>query len=158
MSAWKQGANMEGEVIRDFYVEHEPVDLRCPIEEGLTRQEFADECDINVLMATYERGGALNHFNRLTPEFLDVTEVPDLATALSYFDDAQRAFMSLSATVRREFDNDAVKFVDFAQDPSNLEKMREWGLAPPAAVPAQASQTSAEAFSGPAESPATPKT
>lgn len=129
-----QGVNSEGELIRDFYVVHDAVDLCCPPEEGMTRQEFRDECDINVLMATYERNGRLDHINRMQPQYLDVSDVPDLPRAIAIMDEAQRAFMTLPASTRREFDQDPVKFVDFAMDPANLSRMREWGLAPPAVV------------------------
>lgn len=131
MTGYKQGCNADGEALRDFYVEHEPVDLYCDPDEGMTRQEFADECDINVLMATYERTGALNHFNRVEPQYLDVSDVPDLPRSIAIIEAANAAFMTLPASTRREFDNDPVKFVEFAQNPDNLEKMREWNLAPP---------------------------
>lgn len=129
----KQGINSNGEFIRNVYVEHEAVDLDAS-HDGMCRQEFADECDINVLMATYEKTGVLNHFNRATPQFLDVSEIPDLQLAMEVLHNATDAFMTLPAVVRREFDNDAVKFVEYAQDPKNVERMREWGLARPAPV------------------------
>lgn len=126
-----QGVNSDGQYIRDVYVEHEPVDLICA-DDGMTRQEFKDECDINVLMATYERNGSLNHFNRMSPQYLDVTDVPDLPRAIAMMEAAETAFMTLPASVRREFDNSAVNFVAFAENPANLDRMRGWGLAPPA--------------------------
>ncbi|QCQ84636.1 internal scaffolding protein [Blackfly microvirus SF02] len=133
MTGYAQGVNTDGEVIRDFYVEHAPVDLACP-DDGMTRQEFADECDINVLMATYERNGQLTHINAGSPQFLDVSDVPDLPRAIAVMEAAEKAFMTLPASVRREFDNSAVNFVDYAADRGNLDQMRKWGLAPPAAA------------------------
>lgn len=134
----RQGMNSNGEVMQSNYVEHDPVGLDAS-HDGCTRQEFADECDINVLMERYERTGVINHYNAKPPAYLDVTEVPDLHSALAVMDEAQAAFMTLSAKVRREFDNDPLQFVEFASDPANLEQMREWGLAPPAPVEAPAS-------------------
>jgi len=125
-----QGINTDGEDVSSFYVIHNPVNAP-HADDGMTRQEFAEECDINVLMATYERNGVLNHFNRLPPQYLDVTEVPDLQNALAIYNQAEQAFMTLPAKVRKEFDNDPVKFVEFAQDRENLPAMQEWGLAPP---------------------------
>lgn len=103
--------------------------------ESLTRQEFAAECDINTIMAQYEKHGVISHVNQRQGEYLDLSDVPDLATALGYMNDATAAFMTLSARVRFEFDNDPVKFVKFAENGANLEKMREWGLAPAAQAP-----------------------
>lgn len=105
-------------------------------EPSKTRQEFAEECDINTLMARYEAGGAISHVNKATPRFMDVTALPDLRGFLDVMREASAAFASLPAKVRKEFDHDPQKFVDFAQSPDNLEKMREWGLAPMPAVEA----------------------
>lgn len=100
-------------------------------EPSKTRQEFAEECDINTLMARYEATGvAITHVNRSTPIYMDVTQVPDLRGALDAMREATVSFNALPATVRREFDNDPQKFVDFAQNPENIERMRGWGLAP----------------------------
>ena len=136
LSSDVQGTNANGEVLRSMFIQHEPVDVYfAQIGEkgydGKTRQEFAAECDINNLLAAYERDGTVPMVNPIAGQYLDVTDVPDLQSALDIVDRAQAAFMTLSAKVRREFDDDPVKFVQFAQDPENLEQMRTWGLAPP---------------------------
>lgn len=141
MTGFKQGVNSNGEVLRDFYVEHDPVDLYCDPDEGMTRQEFKDECDINVMLKGYEK--RWNDFLRIPPawesmQFADVSQVPDLAAALDMLHQAETAFMSLPATVRREFENDPVSFVTFAQDPANIDRLREWGLAKPKTEPVAA--------------------
>lgn len=151
-----QGLNGNGEELRDAFVEHEAVNLDCS-HDGRTRQEFADECDINILLQQYERTGVLNHFNNGAPQYLDVSDVPDLQTALDVVSRAQTAFMTLPAAVRRDFDNDPVKFVEFAEAPENLEQMRKWGLAAPekpadAVSPAPVGVPSG----GPAPAPAAP--
>lgn len=131
-----QGVNHNGEDLSSMYVDHEPAlygtDSGGP---SLTRQEFADDCDINTLMSQYERTGVLNHYNQAQPRYLDVSAVPDLASALIAVDEAKTAFMTLPASVRRDFDNDPVKFVEFAENPDNIEKLREWKLAPPIPEP-----------------------
>lgn len=132
--AIRQGFNANGEVYSAHVKPDEDFAFYCD-DDGLTRQEFADECDINVLLAQYERTGVLNHYSSRTPQYLDVSDVPDLAHALEAVERAETAFMTLPASARREFDNDPVKFVEFAQDPANLPRMREWGLAPPAPQP-----------------------
>lgn len=107
----------------------------CSSLPSLTRQEFADECDINKLMEQYEKTGFLPaNVNRSEPAYLDVSNVPDLPEALNMLNAATTAFMSLPAKVRRDFDNDPMQFIAFAENPENLDKMREWKLAPPAPV------------------------
>lgn len=100
-------------------------------EPSLTRQEFAEECDINTIMERYEKGGAISHVNRHEPRYLDTTLYPGLQASMDLFREAAREFNALPAQVRREFDNDPQKFVDFASDSANVDKLREWGLAEP---------------------------
>lgn len=104
-------------------------------EPSLTRQEFAEECDINTIMQRYEAGGAVSHVNRHEPIYLDTTLYPGLQASMDLFRQAAKEFNALPAKVRREFDNDPQKFVDFASKEENLPKMREWGLAEPEKVP-----------------------
>lgn len=103
-------------------------------EPSLTRQEFADECDINVIMAQYERTGVISHVSQREPMYLDLTGMPDFREYMFMMAEAEKAFMSLPAKVRKDFDNDPRNFVDFAAKPENLDKMREYGLAPPKPV------------------------
>lgn len=122
--------------VSSVFVQHEARDLHFGDEPSRTRQEFAKECDINSLMSQYERTGIVSHVNSREPMYLDLGDgMYDLRTALDIVRDASLAFNSLPAVVRREFDNDPVKFIAFAEDPANLERMREWGLAP--AAPAE---------------------
>lgn len=105
---------------------HDPV--------SMTRQEFADECDINSIMKRYE--GSWPPPSMRPPMYVDFTAVPsDLQGALNMQMAASEAFMQLPASVRKEFDNDAVRFVEYAADRDNLPQLREWGLAAPEKVP-----------------------
>lgn len=143
-----QGQNADG-MRYEYYVKQD-VDtaFHCD-DDGMTRQEFKDECDINVLMATYERTGALPPMRSGEPQYLDVSNVPDLQEALSVVAAAEAAFMRLPAKVRKEFDNDPVKFVEYAENPENLEQMRTWGLAPPKPVEAPPAAPAAGSSSEP---------
>lgn len=103
---------------------------------SLTRQEFADEADINVLMSRYERTGVPPAVNGVEPVYMDLTAMPvDLQAMMDTVLTAEKAFMQLPANVRREFDNNPVEFVQYASDPENVEQMRSWGLAKPVKVP-----------------------
>lgn len=128
--------------------------IDCSNLPSLTRQEFADDCDINKLMSQYEKTGLLpSNLNPAQPRYLDVSEVPDLRTALDYLQNSTAAFMALPAVVRKEFDNDALKFVDFATNSDNIEKMREWGLAPPAPTPPAPQEVKVVAMPVPQDDP-----
>lgn len=123
------------EPMYSMYVPHERVYTDVG-DVSLTRQEFAEECDLNALMARYDKQGVwpLAPANA-EPRYLDVSAVPDMQTAMHVMIEATNAFNRLPATVRREFDNDPMTFVEFAERDDSLPKLREWGLAPPEKVP-----------------------
>lgn len=98
--------------------------------ESRTRQEFAAECNVNTIMARYKKTGVFPMDQRKL-QYVDFGDVPDLQSAMNTLIDAERAFMSLPAKVRRDFDNSPIEFVKFAEDRENLPKLREWGLAEP---------------------------
>lgn len=102
-----------------------------PPESSKTRQEFMDDCDVNVLMDRFEKTGMIPNGNPAAPRYLDVSDVPDLRQSLQILSEAEDAFMSLPAKVRGTFDNDPLKFIEFAQDPKNLDELRSMGLAKP---------------------------
>lgn len=103
---------------------------------SMTREEFAEECDINTIMERYDsqKGWPLPPRDQ-EPIYYDFVGMPDLQSALHSLNEASEAFMTLPAKVRKEFDNDPVRFVEFASSRDNLEQLREWGLAEPEKVP-----------------------
>lgn len=155
-------------LLADFYKTNgAPKPVHHPGGPSLTRQEFADECDLNILMKRYE-GHAIGGPGLLPPHeamFVDFSEIP--TNLLEYMDQMKRAedaFMTLPAPVRKEFENSAHAFVEFASDPENLPQMRTWGLAPPPkaspaaggappAVPAAAGGSAPPAPTGAPKSP-----
>lgn len=121
----------------DFYksngMVHEPV---MPGGPSMTRQEFAEECDINTIMSRYDAYLSDPMKSVREPMYIDFTELPDsLMGTMALVQAASDAFYTLPAVVRREFDNDPVMFADYAADPTNVEQMREWGLAKPLEAP-----------------------
>lgn len=101
------------------------------IKPGRTRQEFKDECDLNQIMKRFTKHGVLPGNMKNSPQYLDVANLPDLQTSLHIMQEAQNAFMRLPAEVRKNFDHDAVQFATFAAKAENIDKLREWKLAPP---------------------------
>lgn len=123
--------------LHSMYVPHERVQVEFP-DDGMTRQEFAEESDINVLMARYEKIGGMLPPPTRQPVYFDASDMPaDFQDALNRVIAAEEAFMSLPATARRDMGNDPAQFVAFASDPANLPKLREWGLAAPEAAPVE---------------------
>lgn len=116
-------------------------------EESLTQQSDKDECDINVIMAKYGTTGQV-------PQVLeqgiygDFTEITDYRSALDMVRRADAAFHEVPAEIRKRFDNDPAKFVEFVQNPDNIEELEKLGLA----IPRTKSQT-APASTPPQEPP-----
>lgn len=105
------------------------------VDDGRTRQEFRDECDINTIMAKYGRTGLLPTVDRQM-NYGDFTELPDFMSAMNTVSKANEAFAALPAKVRKRFNNDPAEFCDYVSDPENIDEVRKLGLAkevPPAA-------------------------
>lgn len=116
-------------VVRNANDPSVPYRLECG--DGLTKQSFKDECDINNILKKYEKTGILEHRAKYEGQYADVTGTVDYQTALNTVRDAEAAFMSLPASIRTEFENDPHEFLEFAQNPENEEALIEMGLATP---------------------------
>jgi len=96
---------------------------------SVTKQAFAQECDINYIL----KNNAM--LAPLTPEeyskfnFLDLGTSIDYHLAKNYLIEAENAFMSLDANIRARFENSPAQFLDFVQNPSNQEELIRMGLA-----------------------------
>lgn len=105
-------------------------------EPSLTRQEFKDECDLGLIVQKFSSNpegmeALLNARNFVQGRFEDVSAVVDYQTALAQIKQADEAFMRLPAQVRTRFDNDPAKFLDFVDDPKNVDELRKLGLVEP---------------------------
>lgn len=101
------------------------------LEESLTQQADAKDCDINIIMERYAVTGQLPQVTALQPLFADFTTVTDYKGALDLIRKAEEAFAAVPAKIRQQFGNNAQAFIDFAENPDNLETLRKWGLANP---------------------------
>lgn len=120
-------------------------------EPSLTKQEFTDMCDPNVLLDRAQRGQDISFaFSQSVPRYGDFTQVPtSYHEAITVVTQANQAFMQLDPKIRAEFGNDPSRFVDFVSDPKNADKLVEMGLAtPPAKTP---EVTPVEPLKAPAE-------
>jgi phage internal scaffolding protein len=97
---------------------------------SLTHQSMAPECDINTIMARWQKTGVLEHKNNFQGQYGDFTNIPDdYHQAMNAVLDAEEMFSSLPSGIRKKFGNDPGTFIDFAVDPSNIDSMVEMGLA-----------------------------
>lgn len=122
--------------------------LDCSCEPSLTQQCFADECDINQIVARYVKTEVMNvRSDYLSGRFVDLASMPDYKEACNIVIAANEAFQKLPADLRKRFDNDPSEFLDFVSDPSNVDKFEEYGLKEPKA-PVEPPLAAPEAPSG----------
>lgn len=95
---------------------------------SLTKQSEKDACDINRIMRRYEATGMLEHTSRIQGVFSDVSDAVDYQSALHVVDSATNAFYSLSAKVRKRFNNNPAELLDFVRNPANRKEALDLGL------------------------------
>lgn len=95
---------------------------------SMAQQHFREECDINNIMARYEKTGLIEHAARFGGRYEDVTAGLDYHEACNMIIRAQEAFATLPARVRAHFDNDPAAFLAAVEDPDRKDELRELGL------------------------------
>ena len=97
-------------------------------EPSKTDQSFAKQVNINNIMARYIKTGQLTHLRNQQGVYADMSEIKDLATAVQQVEKAQQGFLALPSNLRNRFENDPIKFIEFIQDPKNLNECYELGI------------------------------
>lgn len=98
---------------------------------GKTEQAHTKSCDLKRIMKQYDREGKLSLVNEVIDSYGDFTEVDEYQVMQQKVVNADSAFAQLPSEIRNKFDNDPGKFFEFATNPENLDKLREWKLADP---------------------------
>ncbi|WNK14053.1 MAG: internal scaffolding protein [Microvirus sp.] len=112
------------------YSQKQRVPISFPPNSPYTKQEFKNECDINILMAQYMATGQLPNINERAPQYLDVTGI-EYQDSMNFIAGAQTLFNELPSQIRSRFENDPGKFLDFTSNPNNREEMAQMGLLKP---------------------------
>lgn len=123
-----------------------------------TKQAFQAECDINNVMARFEKGGLLDHVNRFRGVYGDFFDAEDYHTACNKVIAANEAFMALPAKVRQRFQNDPQQLLFFLEDPANRAEAEQLGLLKPgSSVPPDDGQAPSAPAGVPDKSPQEPE-
>lgn len=104
----------------------ERVRIEFPLET-LTVQSEAASCEINNIMAKYEKTGMIDHVKE-NGQYVDLPNGIEYHDAMNLTLAAQQSFAGLPAQVRKEFDNDPTQFLAFVENPENVARMGELGL------------------------------
>lgn len=97
---------------------------------SLTIQSQALDTDINEILRRVGLGAPMPQ-NLKLPEYGDYTGITDFRSALEAVQRAETEFMTLPAQIRATFQNDPQAFLEYVQQPANLDQLRTWGLAIP---------------------------
>lgn len=98
------------------------------LDPTMTDQSFADQCDVNNIVRTYEKTGVLPHTTRLVGHYMDTLEVGSYEESLQKVLDANDSFMRLPAKIRDRFANDPAKLIEFMADENNYDEGVKLGL------------------------------
>lgn len=99
-------------------------------EECRVEQAHKKETDINNIVKKHGLDLIQHTNNLLSPNFrFDDVTGNDFQEALEKINKAKSSFMAMPSEIRKQFDNNPAKFLDFVQDPDNIDAMVEMGLA-----------------------------
>ncbi len=95
---------------------------------SLTKRSFKNECDVNQVMARFEKTGVIDHVNQRRPVYTDVSNFEDYQTSIGIVLSAHRQFEQLPSKIRARFENDPGEFLKFIENPENKQEAIEIGL------------------------------
>jgi len=95
---------------------------------GRTKQQFKDECDVNLLMARYLKTGILDGSDPSSARYMDVSAPFSFHEAMNFVAEAQGQFYDLPATIRTRFGNDPGELLAFLDNPYNRQEAIALGL------------------------------
>lgn len=108
-------------------VGYDPSKPDAALEASATQQSFADECDVNIIMARWAKTGIMPQGSRQS-QFGDFTGAEDYQSAMNAVIAAQNAFDALPANIRKRFENDPAQLLAFINDVNNRDEAISLGL------------------------------
>lgn len=91
-------------------------------------QSFKKECDVNEIIRKFTKTGQVTHLRGTQGVYADVSQVPDLHTAMITVTQAQQAFDALPSDIRKRFANSPTEMIEFLKDPKNEREAIKLGL------------------------------
>ena len=93
-----------------------------------TQQQYKEQCDVNNILAKYQKTGQVTHIAKTKGNYIDLTGVQSYQESMNTIIKAQNAFMQLPATVRKELGNDPQQLITLLSDEKQKEKAEKLGL------------------------------
>ena len=90
---------------------------------SLTEQHHKKACDINNIVAKYQKTGLVEHVNKHQGTYGDVSGA-DFKAALDLVAEQKSIFYELPSSVREQFDNDPSNYLDLMQTDEGVEELQ----------------------------------
>lgn len=100
------------------------------VDDGMTQQSFKEQCDVNNILKKFERTGMLDHASRFQGSYGDFVGAQEYHEYMNNVVSAQQMFDQMPAAWRKRFGNDPAQFLEFMDDPENVDEMRSLGMLP----------------------------
>ncbi len=100
--------------------------------DGRTKQCFKNECDIEKIMARADKAGTISHLEKFEGVYADYSDF-DFFEQTTKLTAGNEIFAELPAEIRREFNQSPAEFFAYANNPENVDKLRQ--LLPALAAP-----------------------
>lgn len=110
-------------------------------KNGLTEQHHKESCDINFILAQFQATGIAPHMED-NQQYGDQSNF-DYQEMQNQLAEAKSLFEELPEQVKSEFNYDMKSFLNFAENPDNIEALTNMGLATKNERLAQALETEA---------------
>ena len=126
MSTKRKATGVKKNVFRSAYNLGD-LDYSEEFTDGITEQHHTDSCDINKILAQFMETGIMPQ-TKANPQYADVSNV-DFQEMQNTLATAKTLFEELPEQVKDRFNNEMHTFLQFAENPNNLQEMEEMGLA-----------------------------
>jgi len=99
--------------------------VKAPVyDDGRTKQSFADETNIEKIMARADRAGTISHLQKFEGVYADFSDF-DFFEQTQMLTKGREIFDELPAEIRTEFQQSPAKFFDFVNHPDNKGDLRK---------------------------------
>ncbi len=92
------------------------------------QQQFKDDCNINTIMARFQKTGLVDHISNHQLEYGFATPM-QYHESMNIITHADSMFNELPSNIRNKFNNNPQAFLEFVQDPKNAEEAQKLGIA-----------------------------
>ncbi|QXP08472.1 MAG: internal scaffolding protein [Arizlama microvirus] len=93
-----------------------------------TDQSMKEQCDVNNIVRKFKRTGQVSHLSQKQGQYADVSEISDLLSATTKVAQAQDAFMTLPAALRKKLNNNPAELISWLNDPKNDDEAIKLGI------------------------------